>query len=119
MRTSNSMPRITRGDRMPAVPMRVCAHCNQCFRTDCSGQLSLGHRAWYCSGMCYQLQRALDGEPMSRDQLRLLAAMREKHYPKEKLDANAENTAHLIETRQIKVIIDKEIRDQVWGSEEE
>lgn len=112
------MPRITRADRKPAIPMRVCAHCNKCYRTDCVGQLSLGHRAWYCSGMCYQLQRAIYGEPMSRDQLRLLAAMRDKHFPKEDLDAAAEQTAYLIETRQIKVIIDKEIRDQMGDSEE-
>jgi len=112
------MPRVTRADRMRAVPMRVCNHCNQCFRTDCAGQLSLAHRAWYCGGLCYQMQRALVGEPMSRDQLRLLAAKREEHFPQEKLTADAEHTAYLIETRQIKVVIDKEIRDQVGASDE-
>lgn len=116
--TRGYMPRVTRADRKRAVPMRVCNHCNQCFRTDCAGQLSLVHRAWYCSGTCYQMKRALLGEPMSRDQLRLLAAMREEIYPEEKLAEDAEHTAYLIETRQIKVIIDKEIRDQVGGSEE-
>jgi len=112
------MPRVTRADRKRAVPMRVCNHCNKCFRTDCAGQVSLTHRAWYCGPACYQMQRALMGEPMSRGQLRLLAKMREEHFPQEKLAEEAEHTAYLIETRQIKVIIDKEIRDQVGGETE-
>lgn len=112
------MPRVTRADRLRPVPMRVCNHCNQCFQTDCAGQLSLAHRAWYCGGTCYQMKRALLGEPMSRDQLRLLAAMREEHFPLEKLNNDAEHTAYLIETKQIKVVIDKEIRDQVGGDTE-
>jgi len=112
------MPRVTHANRLSPVPMRVCNHCNQCFRTDCVGQLSLAHRAWYCSGTCYQMKRALFGEPMSREQLRLLAKMREEHYPQEKLAGDAEQTAYMIETRQIKVIIDKEIRDQVGADTE-
>lgn len=111
------MPRVTQANCRPPVPMRVCGHCNKCFR-DCTGKVSLVHRAWYCSGLCYQIKRALVGEPMSRDQLRLLAAKREEHFPQEKLTVDAEHTAYLIETRQIKVVIDKEIRDQIGASDE-
>jgi hypothetical protein len=52
------------------------------------------------------------GEPVSREQLRLLAGIREEHYPREKLEAEKEQTAYLIQTRQIKQFIDKEIRDE-------
>ena len=112
------MPRVTPANSNHAIPMRVCNHCNRCFRTDCVGHLSLSHRAWYCNDTCYQMKRVLFGEPMSRDQLRLLAAMREKYFPHEKLNDKAEHTTYLIKTRQIKVIIDNDIRDQV-GDETE
>lgn len=107
--------------RPPAIPVRVCNHCHTCHRTDCSGQLSMTHRAWYCSPTCYQLKRVIFGEPVSRDQLRLLAALREEHYPTDRLEANKEHTEDMIRERQVRVVIDKAIRDElgVGGDEHE
>lgn len=96
----------------PAIPVRVCNHCHTMHQTDCSGQLSIVHRAWYCSPTCYQMKRVIFGEPVSRDQLRLLAAIREEHYPPALLEANKEYTEDLIRAREVKVIIDKAIRDE-------
>ncbi len=88
-------------------------------RTDCSGQLSLVHRAWYCSPTCYQLKRVIFGEPVSRDQLRLLASIRANHFPPERLEANKEFAEDLIRAREIKVIIDKAIRDEHGDDDDE
>jgi hypothetical protein len=76
------------------------------------------HRAWYCSPTCYQLKRLLVGEPVSQDQLRLLAAIRERHYPEEKMAAQKEHTEQMINDREIKVIVDKAIRDE-YGEDTE
>ena len=98
--------------RLAPVPVRVCAQCHTCHRTDCCGQLSVGHRAWYCSPSCYQIQRVLMGEPMTREQLQLLSNLRNEHYPDSVLTANREHTSWLMRSRQIKVVVDKSIRDE-------
>ena len=100
------------------VPVRICAYSHTAHRLDCSGHLSLQHNAWYSSVTCYQLQRLLNGEPMTRDQMRILCDIRNEHYPSEVIEANKEKIEYLLATRQIKRVIDKEIRRDLGGDDD-
>jgi len=98
--------------------MRICGYSHTAHRLDCSGHLSLEHGAWYSSVTCYQLQRLLNGEPVTKDQMRVLCDIRNKHYPSEVIKANKEHTAYLLATRQIKRVIDRAIRRDLGGDDD-
>ncbi len=99
----------------PPMPVRICGFSHTCHRLDCAGHLSLEHGVWYCSVTCYQLQRLFNGEPMTLDQMRVLCDVRDNHYPNEVIEANKERTEYLLATRQVKQVIDREIRRDLNG----
>jgi hypothetical protein len=108
------MPRhATTSARPHATPVYICAHCHTCHDLSCAGQLSMVHRAWYCSPLCYQMQRMLNGEPMTQGVMRVLCESRDEHFPSDKLLAQFERTEDLIETKQIREVKHKEIRDEL------
>ena len=54
---------------------------------------------------------------MTRDQMRILCDIRNEHYPSEVIEANKEKIEYLLATRQIKRVIDKEIRRDLGGDD--
>lgn len=100
------------------VPVRICSYSHTVHRLDCVGHLSIQHGAWYSSVTCYQLQRLLNGEPVTKEQMRVLCDIRNKHYPTKVIKANKEQTAHLLATRQIKRVIDSAIRRDLGGEDD-
>jgi hypothetical protein len=115
---SRTAPHSQNQTRIRATPMRVCAYCSSVNHTECCGQLSIGHRAWYCTVTCYHIQRLLMGEPMSQDQLRLLCKIRDEHYPPALLEGQREVATELIRSRTIKPVVDAAIRKE-YGDDDE
>ena len=54
---------------------------------------------------------------MTKEQMRVLCDVRNKHYTNEIIQANKEKTEYLLATRQVKRVIDKEIRRDLGGDD--
>lgn len=121
---STQTAKMSRTSTRPApMKVRICGYCHTDHRLDCAGHLSLSHMAWYCSPSCYQLRRLTNGEPMTKEQIRVLCQLRKQHFPVnddegvDVLKKNKERTQYLLKTRRIRQVIDKEIRREVGDDE--
>ncbi len=103
----------TTSTRPRPTPVKICAFSHELFDLQCQGFLSINHRAWYSSPLCYQLQRLMNGEPRTREQLRVLCDTRHNHSPAEKVLAQYEKTEEMIAAKQIREVIDPAIRGEI------
>jgi hypothetical protein len=59
------------------------------------------------------MKRMLFGEPMTQGVIRVLCDSRKRNFPADKLRATYERTDELLQTKQVKEVIDKAIREEI------